>query len=50
VFFSNNKQIDKTTSFYEICKEPATAAEGKNEAPAQIKDLMQQLTGGFLPG
>ena len=29
VFYNKKKQIDKTTSFYEICKEPLSAAEGK---------------------
>ncbi len=49
LFFNNKKQIHKTTSFYEICKEPVSA-ENKTEVPSQIKDLMAQLTGGFLPG
>ena len=39
LFFNNKTQIDKTTSFYEICKEPVSA-ENKTQVPSQIKDLM----------
>ena len=49
VFYSNKKLIDKSTSFYEICKEPTTKS-GSDEQVSQIKDIMAQISGGFLPG